>query len=112
MGEDAMLDKFIEELLADKDLSGVTEVARGYLVNDLKSRLIDQINRSLINELSEEKLEEFTSLLDSDQITADQIQRFVSDCGVDVPKVVARTALAFRGLYLQTPSERSTNSGQ
>lgn len=112
MGDEEALNKFVGEILADKDLSGMTDEAKGYLIDGLKTRLMDQINRALIDELSEEKLAEFNTMLDNDSITADQVQEFVAGSGVDVKQVVARAALVFRDLYLQTPSQRDANNLQ
>ena len=112
MGDEEALEKFVGEILADKDLSGMTDEAKVYLIDDLKTRLMDQINRALIDELSEEKLAEFNTMLDNDSITADQVQEFVASSGVDVKQVVARAALVFRDLYLQAPSQRDANNLQ
>jgi hypothetical protein len=111
MGSDEALDKFVAEMLEDKDLSGVNDDAKKYLIEDLKNRLMDQINRALINELSDDKLTEFNSMLDSESTTEEQVQQFVVNSGVDVNKVVAKTALAFRELYLQSPTKQE-NSNQ
>jgi hypothetical protein len=106
MSGDEALDKFIAELLVDKDLSGIDDEARSYLAEELKDRLNDQINRALINELSEEKLDEFNKLLDDGEMSEDRVQQFMANSGVDLNRVVARTALTFRELYLQTPEQR------
>jgi hypothetical protein len=106
MNEDEALDKFINDMLSDKNLSGVNDEARTYLVDDLKTRLLDQINRSIIAEMPEEKSDEFSNLLDNESVTDEQVQQFIVDSGVDTKKISARTMLAFRELYLQTPEER------
>ena len=106
MNGDDVLDKFILEMLDAKNLSGIDDDAKGYLVSDLKERLEAQINKALIDELSDEKLEEFNKLLDDDSVEATTVQQFVENSGVDTKKIVARTALAFRELYLQTSEER------
>lgn len=112
MSGDEALDKFVAELLADKDLSGMDDEAKGYLAEELKDRLNDQINRALIGELSEEKLEEFNKLLDDGEMSEDKVQQFMANSGVDLNKVVARTALTFRELYLQTPEQRDAAVNQ
>lgn len=110
MNEDQALDNFINDMLTDKDLSGVNDEARVYLVEDLKIRLLDQVNRSIIAEMSEEKGNEFSELLDKESVTDEQVQQFIADSGVDTQKIAARTMLAFRELYLQTPQDREEAS--
>lgn len=110
MNEDEALDKFINNMLSDKDLSGVTDEAHVYLVDDLKTRLLDQINRSIIAEMPEQKGDEFSALLDKESVTDEQVQQFIVDSGVDTKKIAARTMLAFRELYLQTPEDRDVLS--
>ena len=110
MNEDEALNKFINDMLSDKDLSGVTEESKIFLVDDLKTRLLDQINRALIAALPDEKTNEFSALLDKQLVTAEEVQEFIADSGVDVQKITARTMLLFRDLYLQTPEQRETSN--
>lgn len=106
MNEEAALDKFLNDILADKNLSGVNDEARGYLISDLKTRLTDQINRALIDALPGEKTDEFNTLLDDESITDEQVQQFMIDSGIDVKRIAARAMLVFRDLYMQTPEQR------
>ena len=106
MNEDEALNKFINDILSDKDLSGVTEEAKTFLVEDLKTRLLDQINRALIEALPEDKLGEFNTMLDNESVNDEQVQQYITNSGVDIKKVVAKTMLLFRDLYLQTPEQR------
>jgi len=106
MSQDEALDKFINDMLSDKDLSGVSDEARGYLLEDLKNRLLDQVNRALIDALPEDKNAEFDALLDNESVTDIQVQQFIIDSGVDVQKIAAKAMLLFRDLYLQTPEQR------
>ena len=106
MGEQEALDKFIIEMLDQKQLSNLTEEAKKYLVDDLRTRLIDQINRSLIEAMSDEKVDEFNKMLDDPSATAEQAQQFIANSGVNVKKITGLTMLSFRELFLQTPEER------
>ena len=110
MTEDEALDKFIEDILANKNLSGMTDEARIYLVDDLKSKLLDQINRALIDELSEDQTNQLNNILDDESVTDEKVQQFIVDSGVDVSKITARTMLFFRDLYLQTPEQRNQSA--
>lgn len=103
---DDELDKFIGEILTKKNLSGITDDVRAQLVTDMKERLLDQINRALVEALPDDKLEEFNNLLDSGDVNDDEVQQFISQSGVDVKKTTIATMLLFRDLYLQTAEER------
>ncbi len=94
------LDKFINQILDEKQLSGVNDEVRVQLVADLKERLTDQINRALIEAIPEQKIDELNNLLDDDSVTDEQIHKFITDSGVDDKKVALETMLRFGELYL------------
>ena len=93
-------DKFINQLLDEKQLPGVSGDVRAQLVVDLKERLADQINRALIEAIPEQKIDELNKLLDNNDVTDEQIQQFIIDCGVDDQQVALHTMLRFSELYL------------
>ncbi len=101
------LDKFIRDILNQKQLSGVSPEVEKQLVADLKERLIDQINRAIIDAMPEDKMDEFNQMLDSDVDDA-QIQQFVANSGVDTRQVTIETMLRFRSLYL---GDKETTEG-
>ena len=102
------LDTFIHEIIESKQLPGITDEAKVGLAEEMREQLLDLINRALIEALPEEKVSELSTLLDDENVADDTLQRFVAESGVDVESITAKTMLAFRGLYLQGPEERST----
>lgn len=96
----ADVDKFINQMLDDKKISGETPVSRRYLVADLRRQLMEQIDREMISALSDDQLELLSSLLDRDDLTDEQLQNFFQRCGVDSQAVVFNTMMRFRALYL------------
>lgn len=94
-----LIDKFIKDLLDAKDLNGVDDEVRQQLEQDLKTRLLDQIDRAIIEALPEDKLSGFNALLDNNS-TAQDVQKYIIECGVDTQKVTLETMLRFRALYL------------
>lgn len=101
------LDAFIKEIIDTKQLPGITDEAKVGLIEEMRERLLDMINRALVEALPEEKVEAFSTLLDNDEVSESQIQQFIADSGVDVEKVTAKTLLAFRSLYLQSSAGRT-----
>ena len=98
------LDKFINEILAAKQLPGVTDEVRTQLVADLRERLLDQINRALVNALPDEKINEFNTLLDDETLSDEAVQQFIASSGVDVRRITLQTMLRFSELYLKASS--------
>lgn len=100
------LDKFINEMLNAKQLSGVTDEVRVQLVADLRERLLDQINKSLIDALPDEKIDEFEAMIDNESVNDDDIQQFIVNSGVDVKSVTSSTMIRFYELYVSRPGNK------
>lgn len=103
--EQNALGEFINQLLDEKQLSGVTDDVREQLVEDLSEKLLDQINRAVIDEFSDTQVDEFNALLDTPDVDDQKIQTFIASSGVNVQTVAGRTMLRFRELYLGKPTE-------
>jgi hypothetical protein len=100
------LDQFVNEILEAKRLPGVTPEVKGQLVVDLRKQLLDQINRALIEELSDEQIDAFNELIDQPDTTDATTEQFIRDAGVNIETVTAKTLLRFRDLYLRTTKQR------
>ena len=101
------LDAYIRDIINTKQLTGITDEAKEGLVEEMRERLLDMINRALVEALPEEKVVAFSELLDTEGLSEAEIQRFITESGVDVEKVTAKTLLAFRELYLQSSTDRA-----
>lgn len=101
------LDVFIDELLEDKQLSGLDSDVRTQLVSDLKRRLLSQVDHAVVDALPTEKVDELNELLDTPGVDDARIHEFVQTSGVDIQRVTLETMIRFRDLYLQTPQERA-----
>lgn len=110
MGGDE-LDQFINEMLDAKRISGLTNEVRVQLVSDLKQRLLDQINKALIDALPEDKMDEFEQLLDDESVGDAEMQQFIANAGVDAKKVATVTMLRFYDLYV-TSGNNSTQGSE
>jgi len=96
------LDDFIETLLNEKGITDVDPETKTELKEEMKGRLIDQINQAAIMELSEEKAAELASKVDDPEFTNEKMTEFMQNSGVDLTAVVANTMLQFRSFYLGT----------
>ena len=98
---------FIDTVLKEKSLAGMRPEVFQQLRRDLATELKSQIDRSVIDELSESQVDDFSALMDSEETTEEVLQKFIQDSGVDTAAVVARTMARFREFYLGTAARES-----
>lgn len=96
------LDEFIESLLKDKGITDLEPEVKVELVADMKTRLIDQINKAAVMQLSEEKADELAKLIDDPEFTNEKMTEFMANSGVNLTEVALDTMLKFRNFYLGT----------
>lgn len=92
----AFVDRLIEEKKLPSDLE--KEVV-DQIKSDLLSRVEDRVNAVIISNLSEDKLEEFNKILDSD-ISDEEMQKFCADNIPDLPQLLASELIVFKQTYL------------
>lgn len=99
MQQDPMND-FINDVLDKKQLPGLEEEGvRETVVDDIRTRLLNQIDRAILEAMPEDKIDALNAQLDSGASDED-VQRLVAESGIDVQKVTLQTMLHFRDLYL------------
>ena len=95
------VDEFLESLLADKGIDVEPDI-KEELINEMRGKLTDEINRAAINALSEEKADELAKLVDDPEFTDEKMAEFMQNSGVDLASVTLDTMLRFRTFYLGT----------
>ena len=98
------IDDFIEQILNEKGITDVSPDVREQLNEEMKTRLMDQINKAAVMQLSEEKAVELANMVDDPNFTDEKMTEFMKNSGVDLVQVTLDTMLRFRGLYLGTES--------
>ncbi len=96
---------FVEHIVADKGLPVADDEVRQQLVQDLKARLGDQINRALVAALPEDKFEQLERIVNEGGEEA-AIQEVIAQSGIDIKKITLETMLTFRDLYLGVASDQ------
>lgn len=96
------VDEFIDTILNEKGITDVEPDIREDLKKDMKQRLLDQINKAAVMQLSEEKAAELASLIDDPEFTNEKMTEFMKNSGVNLAEVALETMLRFRALYLGT----------
>lgn len=94
------LTPFVDTLLKDKNLPGMTQEVFNQLRHDLVRDLRHQIDRALIDAMSDEQIDQFTKLMDDPGATGEALQQFVSETGIDSAAIIATTMSQFRAYYL------------
>ena len=98
MDQDA-LSKFISDIIDAKGYKTLDSDVRRQLEQDLKNRLLDQIDRAVLEALPENKIDGFNDLLDRGA-SQQEVQQYIATSGVDTKKITLETMLRFRSLYL------------
>lgn len=95
--------RFVDQLVTQKPIDAADqnakEVAREQLISDLDR----SIRLSILNQLSDEQLDELNGLLDRDEANEDvedEYEKFFQNSGVNVSETVTNTATAFARAYL------------
>lgn len=99
------IDDFIETILVDKGTTELDEGAKSELVNDMKERLIDQINQAAVKQLSEDKAAELATLVDDPEFTDEKLTEFIQNAGVNISEIALNTMLRFRESILNTKEQ-------
>ena len=94
------IDDFIEGLLTDKGITDVDPEIKKDLKADMKDRLLNQIDRAAIMQLSEEKAAELATLVDDPEFTKEKMTKFLQNSGVNLAEITSDTMLKFRNFYL------------
>ena len=95
------VDQFLNQILDEKKIAGSEDPeVRSQLIDDLRSRLMSQIDREMINALNAEQLEQLSNMLDKDDLTDAEIQDFFRQSGVNGQQVALETMMRFRTYYL------------
>lgn len=95
---------YIKEMLNAKQWSEhVDDEVRAQLEQDLRTRLMDQIDRAIVEQIPEDKIDGLNELLDR-ETSEEEIQQYVASSGVDTKRVALETMVRFRDLYLAQES--------
>lgn len=111
LSDEETIDLFIEGIMIEKGVEAPTEEIKQDLKKDLKDQLLHEIDRSLIGELPDDKLEELSRMAAANgQIDPEVIAKMVEEANLDVTDIVGTTMVRFREIYLG--EENSNNSAE
>lgn len=96
------IDDFVESILKDKGITDIEPEVKAGLIEEMKTRLMDQINKAAVMQLSEEKAAELAEKIKDPEFTDEKLTEFMQNSGVNLTQVALDTMLKFRGFYLGT----------
>ena len=94
------VDEFIESPLVEKGFTSLEPDTKKELMEEMKSRLFEQINREAVMKLSEEKAAELAEKAEKPDFTDEKFAEFLQNSGVNLTEVALDTMLKFRTFYL------------
>lgn len=109
LSDEETIDLFIEGIMQEKGINAPTEEIYQELKNSLKTQLLKEIDRSLIGELPDDKLDELNRMVVANgQIAPEVIAKMIQDANLDVTDIVANTMVRFREIYLDQNKTEQT----
>ena len=102
-----VIDLFVEGLIEKKGLDIPTEEIKQDLRTKLKTQLLTEIDRSIVAELPDDKLEELTKLAsESGELSPEIVANAVSEANLDVTDITGATMQRFAEMYLNGSSSQ------
>lgn len=96
------VDEFIENLLSEKGIVNLEPDVKAELKKEMTDRLVDQINKAAIMQLSEDKAANLAKLIEEPDFNNEKMAEFMQNSGVNLTEVTLDTMLKFRNFYLGT----------
>ena len=107
LNDDEVIDLFIEGLIEKKGLNIPTEEIRQDLHEKLKTQLLTEIDRSIVAELPDKKLEELTKLAsEKGELSPEIVADAVTEANLDVTDITGATMQRFAEMYLNGSSDQ------
>ena len=101
--DEESINLFIEGLMEKKGIDSTSEELKHDIFMDLKTRLMEEIDRSLVAELPDEKLEELSAKAEKDgKLDPEEVANAINEANLNVEEIVGGTMAKFMDIYLGT----------
>ena len=111
--DEESINLFIEGLMEKKGIDSTSEELKNDIFMDLKTRLMEEIDRSLVAELPDEKLEELSAKAEKDgQLDPEEVAKAIEEANLDVEEIVGMTMAKFSDIYLGTEEENEEDGAE
>ena len=99
--DEEAINLFVEGLMEEKGVNVGSDELQKDIFNDLKTRLMEEIDRSLISELPDDKLKELSEMAEKEgKIAPEVVANMVTEADLNVEEITGVTMAKFRELYL------------
>lgn len=105
LNEEQLLEVFVEQMIEEKGIGVTDEEVRKEIKEDLKERMIYQVNRAILAALPEQQFEQVRAKLEDGTITPEELNRLTEEAGVDMAKITQDVMIKFREAYLNIPEQ-------
>lgn len=110
--DEESINLFVEGLMDEKGINATSEELKNDIFMDLKTRLLEEIDRSLVAELPEDKLDELAKMAAKDgKIEPEIIAKMVEEANLNVEEITGVTMAKFRDLYLGKEENGAVENG-
>lgn len=100
MPKEKVLSEFVEKMVAEKGVAGMTPEQQAQLSKSLSEKLEEQIEQAMIKMLSDEQLVQLETMLDSN-VSDEALEKFFDESGVDFSQAAAQAMTEFRKAYME-----------
>lgn len=109
--QEQILSAFVIKMMQDKGVTSLSDEERSRLRMSLQDKLEEQIERALIEMLSDERLVELDKKLD-EGATDEEVEAFFLASGADANQVMTDAMKAFREAFMNLPMEQITGGAR
>ncbi|MBR2989662.1 hypothetical protein IKF40_01905 [Candidatus Saccharibacteria bacterium] len=110
--DEETINLFVEGLMDEKGIKPESEQMRKDIFDDLKTKVMTELDRSLVSALPDDKLEELSKEAEEKgQLDPEVVAKAIEEAGVDVGEVAGVTMAKFRELYLGENQESGAAEG-
>ena len=103
---DEVIDYFVRGIMAEKGINAPTPEIEEDIFKDLRAKLLEEIDRSLIAELPEADLDKLEKLAtENKQIDPQMVTKMIEDAHLNVVEITGVTMQRFREIYLGLNTE-------
>ena len=109
LSDDEVIDYFVRGIMQEKGVDAPTPEIKQDVFENLKADLLEQIDRSLIAELPDNKLDELNNMATQDgKIDPAIVAKMIEEANLNVSEITGATMARFRDIYLgQTTSSEA-----
>ena len=109
LSDDEVIDYFVRGIMQEKGIDAPTPEIEQDVIENLKADLLEQIDRSLIAELPDNKLDELNNMATKNgKIDPAVVAKMIEEANLNVSEITGATMAHFRDIYLgQTTSSEA-----